>query len=174
MIELKKRDELDLAEFFESEPDETVIFAFRPHPMAFFRSGLMLVLIFLIPYSATLFSDLSPVFFALAVLSGLVGWIYGYRLFFIYRNSFNVLTTSRVIAINQRGFFDRVTAESPVARVQSVRIETKGVLQTIFSFGNIYIQSSGASESGDVIMVNLPAPDRARADILKTRSRNTD
>lgn len=72
-----------------------------------------------------------------------VGAVYTVRLFVIwYWNAF-VITTRRVIDIDQRGFFDRLVSEATHDNIQDVSYRVKGLLGTIFRYGTVVIQTAG-------------------------------
>ena len=56
-------------------------------------------------------------------------------------------------------------AEQRLYRIQDVTSEVKGVLPTIFKYGNIYIQTAGEIER--FIFEQIPNPDQIRDYIIK-------
>lgn len=60
-----------------------------------------------------------------------------------------IITSKRIIDIEQRGLFDRSISEFSLANVQDVTIEISGVVQTLLKFGNLHVQT--ASENNFVI-----------------------
>lgn len=60
-----------------------------------------------------------------------------------------IVTTKRIIDIEQRGLFDRSISEFNLANVQDVTIKISGVIQTILKFGNLYVET--ASKNNFVI-----------------------
>ena len=57
-----------------------------------------------------------------------------------------VITTQRLIDIEQHGLFSREVSEIPLHRVQDVTLEVHGLLQTLLAFGTIRIQTAGERE----------------------------
>lgn len=57
-----------------------------------------------------------------------------------------IVTTERVINIEQHGLFSRVVSELHLNQVQDVTSETHGFLATILSYGDVYIQTAGTRE----------------------------
>lgn len=55
-----------------------------------------------------------------------------------------IVTDERIIDILQKGFFVRNVAELDLSRVQDISVKTSGIIQTIFDFGDVDIQSAGA------------------------------
>ena len=60
-----------------------------------------------------------------------------------------IITSKRIIDIEQRGLFNRSISEFSLANVQDVTIEISGVIQTLLKFGNLLVQT--ASENNFVI-----------------------
>jgi len=54
-----------------------------------------------------------------------------------------IVTTKRIINIEQKGLFNRVIAEHELDKIQDVTGEQKGFFATIFSFGDVLVQTAG-------------------------------
>jgi uncharacterized membrane protein YdbT with pleckstrin-like domain len=54
-----------------------------------------------------------------------------------------IITSRRIIDVEQNGLFDRHIAEIPLSRVQDITIEVKGLIETLLHFGTIRIQTAG-------------------------------
>ncbi len=90
------------------------------------------------------------------MVSVLVGLLFAARLYKeYYWNSF-VITTRRVIDIDQVGFFKRTVSEAPYDRVQDVSFTIEGVLGTIFKYGTIVVQTAGTHVNLELIYVHHP------------------
>ena len=57
-----------------------------------------------------------------------------------------IITTERIIDINQLGLFSREISEIPLRHVQDVTIEVHGIIETFLKFGTIKIQTAGERE----------------------------
>lgn len=67
------------------------------------------------------------------------------RTIFLWWNNIFIITTERLIDIDQRGFFNRIISQSPLAKIQDVSCHIHGVWGTTFRFGDINIKwASGA------------------------------
>lgn len=73
-----------------------------------------------------------------------------------------IVTTRRVINIEQKGLFSRVVSELHLNQVQDVTAETHGLIPTILSYGQVYIQTAGARERFEFKTVNDPEVVKAR------------
>jgi hypothetical protein len=57
-----------------------------------------------------------------------------------------IVTSERIINIEQHGLFKRTVSELPLEQVQDVTSETHGFLETFLTFGDVYIQSAGEKQ----------------------------
>jgi uncharacterized membrane protein YdbT with pleckstrin-like domain len=76
-----------------------------------------------------------------------------------------IVTTSRILFIEQKGLFHRVISELELIRVQDITSSTKGAFATLFRYGAISVQT--ASEIPRFIFRYLPNPDLVREQIMK-------
>lgn len=73
-----------------------------------------------------------------------------------------IVTSERIINIEQHGLFSRVISTLHLNQVQDVTAETKGFFATIFTYGDVYIQTAGTRERFNFRGVNDP-------EIVKTK-----
>lgn len=138
-------------------PGENVVAHFWRHPIIFVGIFLMFVVLFLIPLAAYLIIEnflpqllQNPILFPLLVVL-----LFSYYLFML-TFSLNVwvdnyldvwtLTNMRIISRNQLGWFNRTNSELELSKVQDVTVDQKGILPTIFNYGNLHVQTAGATE----------------------------
>lgn len=72
-----------------------------------------------------------------------IGLLVLLRTVFLWRNNQLLITTHRVIDIDQRGFFDKTVSEIPYDQIEDVFGKIKGVFGTIFRYGEINLQTGG-------------------------------
>ncbi len=90
----------------------------------------------------------------------LLALIYALRTIVVwYYNAF-VITNQRIVDIDQRGFFERIVSEAPYEKIQDVSWRRKGVWQTIFRYGNVRVQMSGAASGLEI--KNVRGPERVQ------------
>jgi len=75
-----------------------------------------------------------------------------------------LITGSRIVAIDQKSMFHREATSLYLERVQDVTIEIQGLLQTIFNFGTIHVQTAGAQQ--EIILRNAKDPEATKSLIL--------
>ncbi len=67
-----------------------------------------------------------------------------------------IITSERIVSIEQKGLFARQVSTQKLYRIQDVTAEVKGILPTFFHYGNVYIQTAGEEER--FIFKEIPSP----------------
>ncbi|KPJ85598.1 hypothetical protein AMJ57_02455 [Parcubacteria bacterium SG8_24] len=89
-------------------------------------------------------------------VSVIAGAVFAVRLLWIwYWNAF-VITTYRIVDIDQHGFFDRVVSEAPYEKIQDVSYGIRGVWGTLFRYGTVVVQTAGANTNLELPFVKHP------------------
>lgn len=101
---------------------------------------MLLVRIFVLGFAN---SFLLSVFDALMFGSFAVLITYFVLMFHNYYLSIQIVTTERVIDIDQTGLFNREENTMPLVNIQDVSFKMAGFWGTIFNFGNVIIQTAG-------------------------------
>ena len=159
---MKTKPETRKQAFPGQHADEEVLLVFRQHPLVMRKAlivGLLLILLSLMPPLIWPLGDWvwNPVFATLGIVAAYwfyhwVGWFYT-----VY-----VVTTSRLIEIMQRGFFNRKVSEYGLDKVQNVNYHIKGFQAVLFSFGDITAQTY----VGDVVMKTIYHPVHIHAQLI--------
>ena len=76
------------------------------------------------------------------------------------------VTNARVIDIDQIGFFKREISTFPIERIQDITVKYTGPISNLLNFGNIHVQTAGASRDQFVIR-GIADPQSLRQLILK-------
>ena len=82
-------------------------------------------------------------------------------LFTIYYLNVQIVTNQRVVDITQNGLLSHTVAELDLSHIEDVTTEVKGLLPTLFNFGDVYVQT--AAEKERFVFSNIPNP----ADVQK-------
>jgi hypothetical protein len=64
----------------------------------------------------------------------------------MYYLNTQVITSIRIVDISQNGIFDHTVSELRLLNIEDVTGETRGLFGSIFSFGNVYVQTAGKEE----------------------------
>ncbi|MEK7116281.1 MAG: PH domain-containing protein [Patescibacteria group bacterium] len=158
---------LDLHHLPGSELEEKNIFTFRRHPITLLPLALTTLVLFAIPPGAFLFfqnffPDLyeslvfQPVFFLVASIFFLAGWLFVFQSFIDYWLDVFILTDKRILDIEQHGLWSRTVSELRLYRTQDVTSEVKGFWHTMFDYGDIFVQTAGEQERFHCALVPHP------------------
>lgn len=142
--------------FQGQKDDESIIMVVRRHWFDILKQ--MLLVFFMI---AALFSSLVylpllfPIFTETAMRSlfiflensfAMFIWIVLFLIWIDYYFDVWIITTKRIVNINQKGLFVRTVSELEFDKIQDVTTEVKGVISTFLNFGNVFIQTAGEKE----------------------------
>jgi uncharacterized membrane protein YdbT with pleckstrin-like domain len=76
-------------------------------------------------------------FFMLAV------WLYGFMIWIDYFFDIWIITSERIINIEQKGMFTRKASELRFSKVQDVTTEVIGFLPSVLNYGDVKVQTAG-------------------------------
>ncbi len=82
-----------------------------------------------------------------------------------YHLDFWIITTERLISVDQRSLFSQRVAEQELGTVQDITSEVHGLLATVLSFGNVHVRT--ASERPPITMDTVRNPHGVRRDMYK-------
>ncbi|MFZ2970973.1 MAG: PH domain-containing protein, partial [Minisyncoccia bacterium] len=75
-----------------------------------------------------------------------------------------IVTDMRLLDIEQVGFFSRKVSEVDLKRIQDITSEVTGMMESMFGFGNVFIQT--ASEETRFKLKSIPHPVTTRKIII--------
>ncbi len=75
-----------------------------------------------------------------------------------------IVTTERIINIEQIGLFSRVISELHLNQIQDITSETHGMLATFLTYGNVYVQTAGAKQR--FVFKTIDNPDDVKEKVL--------
>lgn len=150
-------------EEFELEPGEQIMRSVRKHWLVFL--GMLLPYLFLalipliIPGILSTASHMYPAF--TNMLAGLtlqtpmvrlilgiwwlILWIGAFNAFTSYFLNVWVITSQRIVKIQQFGFFDRKVSSFLLVRVQDVTTSVDGIFADLFGFGTVQVETAGTA-----------------------------
>ena len=136
---------------------EDVIRVVRRYPWSFAGQGLIALMFLLLPFFL-LFPLLRVGTFGVAglLVLFLIGLFLVVRVMILYWLNVFVITNSRLVDFDQRGFFDRVVSESTYEKIQDVSFSVKGIAQTILGYGTVQIQTAGSQANLEIRNVRNP------------------
>lgn len=167
---------MDLRRLPNPVQDEKVIHVLRRHPITLFTWFLGVVCILIGPFFIWwLISFTQPQLFdsqaitALIVMGGsaffLFAWLFLFQSFMDYYLDIWVVTSKRVLSIEQTGLFARTVSELRLYRIQDVTSTVNGFAHTILDYGDMEIQTAG--EKTRFIFEQIPHPTRISKSVLE-------
>ena len=73
-------------------------------------------------------------------------WLYGFMIWIDYYFDVWIITTHRIVNIEQQGMFSRRVGEMEYSKMQDITVEVSGFLPTIINYGDVRIQTAGKEE----------------------------
>lgn len=162
----------------ELSKDEHVVYEIRRHWYVLLVESFFLAVLALIPWVVFFGLDVSgfsfsgsegPLFFFVSVSWLFFIWIAFMIVWTNYYLDVWIVTSKRILDIEQHGLFSRDMSEFRLDRIQDVTIEVKGILPTLLHFGDIHVQTAG--EAREFIIRGIPRPYRVRDVIIKEHDR---
>jgi len=80
-----------------------------------------------------------------------------------------LITSKRVIDIEQKGLFSRDVAELRLENIQDMKVEVAGIIPSLLRYGDLHIQT--ASENKEFVIKTIPDPDKVKDVISKEHDR---
>lgn len=158
------------------QPGERVVLVLRRFWFTALGIIFVSVLLLLVPiavyYLLATFSPqllanpiITPIIASVAVIYYLAVWLFAFTDFVDYYLDTWVVTTGRILNIEQQGLFKRVSSELNLSSIQDVTAEIKGPLQTFFKYGNVYVQT--AAERMRFHMKGIANAEAVKATIMR-------
>ena len=122
-------------------------------------AAILLVIIFsVLPKIAPLSPDeLPPVFLAFLLNTFLLFlWLYVFLIWIDYYFDIWIITSERIVNIEQKSLFSREVSELQFARIQDVTSIVDGFIPTMLNFGDVYVQT--AAEETRFVFRQIPDP----------------
>lgn len=92
-------------------------------------------------------------------------WVFGFLIWIDYYFDIWIITTKRIVNIEQQGMFSRKVSELRYAKVQDVSTEVRGFIPTILNFGDVQVQTAG--EEDNFLFRTVPDPYRIKNVIMQ-------
>ncbi len=150
------------------KPYENVLAFLRRHWFVLFMQLIGFFFLGLLPVAAFFLVPHNDIFWMVLTLFYLL-WLYA-LLYAItmYLLDVWIVTDHRVIDSEQHGFFKRTTAEIHLAKIQDVSVTITGILPTFLDYGNLEVQSAGATEK--FFFQQIPHPNAIRDLIMEAHN----
>ncbi len=162
---------------FEGEkPYENTLILLRRHWFVLFIKILAYLIILFLPLFGYIFihaflaeHGLSEIFWFLFSVYLLIWWSSIFYAITMYLLDVWIVTDHRIIDSEQHGFFSRTTAEISLAKIQDISVAIRGVIPTFLDFGDLEVQSAGATEK--FFFKEIPHPNQIRDLIMEAHNK---
>ncbi|MBI2038796.1 MAG: PH domain-containing protein [Candidatus Niyogibacteria bacterium] len=151
--------------------DERVLCAVHRHWIVVAQKMTMVVFLllgalifFLLLPSFSIGPSLLPFIFYLFLIYLLIVLLVAFVLWMDYYLDVWIVTTERVIDVEQIGMFRREASEFPLSNIQDVTVEIPGFIATLLHYGTIRIQTAG---NQSFVAHEIPDVDRVKNIILE-------
>ncbi len=157
-------------------PDEKIIKVVRKHVFLLLKRIFFLIFIGVLPLAFYyVFISSNPGLMEMPVTSPLILlgasafylfiWLFFFFSFIDYYLDAWIITSERIINMEQDGFFSRTISEQKFFRVQDVTSEVHGFFPTVLAYGDVFVQTAGAKERFH--FDDVPHPDKVRDLVIK-------
>lgn len=161
------------SEAIHQKPSEQIQLMLRRHPITFVPKFFLFVVLLIVPFLFPIIFPASirndPFWGTVLILLGSAYFLFILVLFleqFVdYYLDLWIVTNERIIDINQVGLFKRTVAELDLKKIQDVSSDITGFFATFFNYGDVGIQSAGATQKFGFHKV--PKPHEVRTQVLK-------
>lgn len=156
--------------------NDNIIISTRKHVMSMFKTIVLILCMFFMPViivvgikfqNPQIFSGIfanfmvvvGSIYYLTAATFAFTQWIsYYYDIF--------IVTDNEIIDIKQEGIFDRRVTEVSLLRVQDVAARVRGLMPTVFNYGDVVAESAGEN-TRTYIIDSIPDPVNVANKILE-------
>ena len=166
---------MSLGNLIHTKQYEKVIAKVRRHPITYVPTMGFFIILLLVPVAVYLLLGAAmpgiltrETSYVILVLFGslyyLLVMLFFYTSFIEFYLDLHIVTSDRMVDIDQMTLFARKIAEVDLYQIQDVSSEIKGVFGTLFNYGHVDVQTAGSIPKFS--MENVPNPHKLRRIIL--------
>lgn len=95
-----------------------------------------------------------------------------FLIFIFYYLNEQIITSIRVVDITQEGLFSHVISELHIDKIEDATSASNGLFGTIFNYGNVFVQTAGATDRFE--FHNVPNPAAIEKLVLNLYEKNSN
>ncbi|PIR89118.1 MAG: hypothetical protein COU07_02720 [Candidatus Harrisonbacteria bacterium CG10_big_fil_rev_8_21_14_0_10_40_38] len=161
---------------FDLDNGEKIIYVCRRHWLIFlsviFQIILPMIIIVIAPIFLNIFfgeitGNYKMLIFMGAALIFEALWVVLFAVIMDYYLDIWLITNQRLVFIEVKGMFNRTVSSVSFENIQDVSTEVKGIIATLFGYGNVRIQSAGTT--GLFVFKQVPLPYRVKDLIIHAK-----
>ncbi|MEK7548808.1 MAG: PH domain-containing protein [Patescibacteria group bacterium] len=157
--------------FHGQRPEETVQLVIKQHPWVMWPIGLVWLAAIIISVGLLRWLGASAVPSYTIIGLTIIGVAFSFYRWYLWANGLYIISSQRVIKVNQLGLFNRQIAEAEISRIQEISTDIRGPIKTLLNFGTVKIQT--ASTTGQLDLENSPSPYDVQQLIARSRAHNS-
>jgi membrane protein YdbS with pleckstrin-like domain len=166
---------MHLSQVIKQKPSEQITHHLRRHPITFLPIIGLFVLLLTVPIVLYfLIMNIYPnilsgeILYPIAILGASIYYLSVYLFFFGYFIDYYldlwIVTTNRIIDMEQHGLFRRTSTELELFRIQDVSANITGIVGTLFNYGDVIVKT--ASSNLNIVFRDVPNPNKIREDLV--------
>lgn len=149
--------------YFETQDDEEEVILFlRQYPIILVPAAIISIFLLTIPSVFIFFPPFValPLSYQLVVSMGWYLFVFGYALskFMGWFYNIYIVTDERVVDVDFVSILFRKISVAKIDEIQDVNITASGTFETLFGYGNVFIQT--AAEVSEFDFMAVPKPDQ--------------
>ncbi len=146
----------DTYTFRGQRADETVTLVTKQHVWLLMPIALVWLVALVVFGGSLLIFGASRATSIVLVALTVIGLAYSFYFWFTWNNSDYIITSQRVIKIDQVSLFNRMISEAEIHRIQEISTEIKGPVRTLLNFGVVRIKTASDDSKLDLDDVTNP------------------
>ncbi|TSD02030.1 MAG: hypothetical protein Athens071425_184 [Parcubacteria group bacterium Athens0714_25] len=161
--------------------DEQIITVVRRHWFNILQQFLLFfVMIFILVFALMIapsflgdfaLSNFSNIFIFAESTIAMFVWLFMFFVWIDYYFDVWIITDKRIVNIEQKGLFSRSVGELEFSKIQDVSTEVRGVIPTILNYGEVHIQTAGATER--FVFHKVPDPYHIKGLVMDLQKRHS-
>lgn len=154
----------------EDLESEDIIFVLKQSPSFFGRIFIICVIAMILIFTSFYFWGASKITSYIIIISIILITYYFAYYYYRWSRTIYILTTNRIIAQKQTGWFAKSIDETNIDNIRFVSHSVKGINQHILNTGNVFVRSS-VTEEGGLKMENIANPYDIQKTIIDTQKK---
>ncbi|PIR96342.1 MAG: hypothetical protein COT92_01625 [Candidatus Doudnabacteria bacterium CG10_big_fil_rev_8_21_14_0_10_42_18] len=141
-------------------PGEAIKETYRQTELVLIKLVLIIFLLIYVPWAFLIKYELHVQFRRLLLFWTILVAIYGINKYILwFLNSF-IVTNRRIIDGIHRHIFQKQVIESPLERILNISFRQKGILQTLFNYGDVEVQIVGLTDP--LVFYRIKNPEKVK------------
>lgn len=144
-------------DFISPKRDEEITLVVRQHPWFFFVPTLYILLLITICVLVYMKVGSGPIVSWTTVAAAILSAYILIRYWYMWYNQTYIITTDRIVAIDQKGWFTHSVSEAVLENILFINHVVKGPIKSMLDFGDVHIRASGVTED-ELVFRNVANP----------------